>query len=229
MQAGRQGAWRAAPALAAFGCTLAWTGVAAGQALSGAPTIPALSNPMGDERSELPERRYMARGSVAIFDYEHTWGGTELEGGPMWWRKGGTNDTGNGWELSFAAVTESRVGQLFLGGLVRTQFRYFDSKSFALSPLQNMAMAGLRLGPIEPETRVGFSLLTFDVFHGAYSFEMFSPRVEAGLGVKFWRLRLGIQGFSEMLWRWWGPSYWDKGIAFDLRFEAKKKKSPLAE
>jgi hypothetical protein len=229
MQAGRHGARRAAPALAAFASTLAWAGAAAAQGLSTMPTIPALSEPLGDARSELPERRYMARGSVALFDYEHTWGGTELEGGPMWWRKGGTNETGGGWELSFAAETESRVGRLFLGGLVRTQFRYFDSKSFALSPLQNMAFVGVRLGPIEPETRVGFSLLTFDVFHGAYSFEMFSPRVEGGLGIRVWRLRVAAHGFSEMIWRWWGSNYWDKGIAFDIRLEANKKKSPLAE
>jgi hypothetical protein len=231
MRSGRQDAGRAAlamVALAAFVAALAWAGRAGAQALT-LPTVPGISEPLGDVRSDLPERRYMAPGSVAIFDYDHTFSGTELEGAPMWWRKGGTNDTGAGWELSFGAATESRVGQLFVAGLVRTQFRWFDSKSVALTPLQNMAMVGIKLGPFEPESRVGFSLLTFDVFHGAYSFEMFSPRIEAGLGIRIGRFRVAAHGYSEMIWRWWGSNYWDKGIAFSIRLDAAKKKNPLAE
>ena len=123
-------------------------------------------------------------------------------------------------------MTETRIGPVFMAGTIRTQFRYFDSKSFALSPLQNLAMVGIRLGPIEPEVRVGFSLATFDVFHGAYSFEMFSPRVEGGLGLRFGRFRVSAHGFSEYLWRWWGDSYYEKGVAFEVRLEAPKK-SPL--
>jgi hypothetical protein len=123
-------------------------------------------------------------------------------------------------------VTETRIGPVFMAGIIRTQFRYFDSASFALSPIQNMAMVGVRLGPIEPEARVGMSLATFDVFHGAYSFEMFSPRVEGGLGLRFGRFRVSAHGFSEYLWRWWGDSYFEKGIAFEVRLEAPKK-SPI--
>ena len=41
-----------------------------------------------------------------------------------------------------------------------------------------MALVGVRLGPFEPESRVGFSLITLDAFHSQWSFEMFSPRVE---------------------------------------------------
>jgi hypothetical protein len=92
-----------------------------------------------------------------------------------------------------------------------------------------MAMVGASLGPFQPESRVGFSLLTFDVFHGAYSFEMLSPRVEAGFGLRFWRLRFGAHAFSEMLWRWWGSNYFEKGIAFEIRLDAYKKKTPLGE
>jgi hypothetical protein len=181
----------------------------------------------GDNDPQLPSRKILGRGSVAVFDYEHTYAATELEAGPMWWRKSGTDTTGGGMELSLGVVTETRIGPVFLAGVIRSQFRYFDSRSFAISPLQNLAMVGIRLGPIEPEVRVGMSLVTFDVFHGAYSFEMFSPRVEGGLGLRFGRFRVSAHGFSEYLWRWWGDSYFEKGVAFEVRLEAPKK-SPLA-
>jgi hypothetical protein len=218
------------PRLLAAATTLAFAGFlpasAAGQSLS----VPGLSGggfEGMDNNGELPSRKVIGRGSVALFDLEHISSATEAEGAPMWWRKAGSDSTQHGWELSLGAVTETRVGQVFLAGIIRTQFRYFDSASFALSPIQNMAMAGVRLGPIEPEVRVGMSLLTFDVFHGAYSFEMFSPRVEGGLGLRFGRFRLSAHGFSEYLWRWWGSSYFEKGVAFEVRLEAPKK-SPIA-
>src|SRR5580693_7503194 len=88
-------------------------------------SVEAAAQPaMGEVTSQIPDQQFLAKGSVALFDYQHTWHATELEGGPMWWRKDGTNDTGDGWELSFGAVTESRVSQFFVAGLVRTQFRY---------------------------------------------------------------------------------------------------------
>ncbi|MGD0526951.1 MAG: hypothetical protein ABSE49_17535 [Polyangiaceae bacterium] len=191
-------------------------------------TMPFPSAPFsgGEQNPALPSRASLGKGSVAVFDYEHTYAGTELEFAPMWWRRAGSDTTSGGWEISLGATTETRIGRVFLAGVIRTQFRYFDSKSFALSPIQNMAMVGIRLGPIEPEARVGMSLLTFDVFHGAYSFEMFSPRVEGGLGLRFGRLRISAHGFSEYLWRWWGDSYFEKGVAFEVRLEAPKK-SPL--
>lgn len=210
----------------AFALATLSAGSAAGQSL----TVPGLSGggfEGMDNNGELPSRKIMGRGSVAVFDYEHTFSATEAEGAPMWWRKAGSDTTGSGWELSLGVVTETRIGHVFIAGTIRSQFRYFDSKSFALSPIQNMAMVGIRLGPIEPEARVGMSLVTFDVFHGAYSFEMFSPRVEGGVGLRFGRFRVSAHGFSEYLWRWWGDSYFEKGVAFEVRLEAPKK-SPIA-
>jgi hypothetical protein len=211
---------------AVLACAGLASGSAAAQGLS-MPSMGAVGFQGSDNSPELPSRRIMGPGSVAVFDYEHTYAGTELEGAPMWWRKAGSDATAGGWELSLGVVTETRIGVVFLAGIIRTQFRYFDSKSFALSPIQNMALVGIRLGPIEPEVRVGMSLATFDVFHGAYSFEMFSPRVEGGLGLRFGRFRMSAHGFSEYLWRWWGDSYYEKGVAFEVRLEAPKK-SPLA-
>jgi hypothetical protein len=210
---------------AAFACVALGAASAAGQGLS--MPFPSAGFTSGDHDSTLPSRKILGRGSVAVFDYEHTYAATEAEGGPMWWRKSGSDSSSHGWELSLGVVTETRVGMVFLAGIIRTQFRYFDSSSFALSPLQNLAMVGIRLGPIEPEARVGMSLATFDVFHGAYSFEMFSPRVEGGVGLRFGRFRVSAHGFSEYLWRWWGDSYFEKGVAFEVRLEAPKK-SPLA-
>jgi hypothetical protein len=191
-------------------------------------TMPSLPTAQfgGDQSPSLPSRQSLGKGSVAVFDYEHTYAGTELEFAPMWWRRAGSDATSGGWEASVGVTTETRIGRVFLAGVIRGQLRYFDSKSFALSPIQNMAMVGIRLGPIEPEARVGMSLVTFDVFHGAYSFEMFSPRVEGGLGLRFGRFRVSAHGFSEYLWRWWGDSYFEKGVAFEVRLEAPKQ-SPI--
>jgi len=209
----------------AFACATAGAASAGAQGLS--MPFPSAGFSGADNEPTLPSRKILGRGSVAVFDYEHTYAATELEGGPMWWRRAGGDSTSRGWELSLGVVTETRIGIVFLAGIIRTQFRYFDSSSFALSPIQNLAMIGIRLGPIEPEARVGMSLATFDVFHSAYSFEMFSPRVEGGLGLRFGRFRVSAHGFSEYLWRWWGSSYFEKGVAFEVRLEAPKK-SPLA-
>jgi hypothetical protein len=221
MEAPRARPGRLFVAAAAFAGTALSAAGAAGQGLS----MPSLGGgiPGTDSTQTLPTRAMLGRGSVAIFDYDHTFSGFEVEGAPMWWRKAGSNTSSGGWELSVGVTTETRVGQVFLAGIMRTQFRYFDSKSFALSPLEDLAMVGVRLGPIEPEARVGFSILTFDVFHAAYSFEMISPRVEGGLGLRFGRFRVSAHGFSEYLWRWWGSSYFEKGVAFEVRLEAPKK------
>jgi hypothetical protein len=229
MRCGHDAAKRVAFAVCALAGCMAWGGQAGAQPLSNLPSSSAGSETLGDPTSQLPDRRHLAPGSVAIFDYEHTFQGFELEGGPMWWRKAGANDTASGWELSIGSVTESRLDSVFLGGIVRAQFRYFDSQSFAASPLQSMFTTGIRLGAFEPESRVGLSLLTFDVFKGAYSFEMFSPRVEAGFGLRFGKFRASAHVFSEMLWRWWGSNYFDQGIAFEVRFEPPKPKPPFAE
>jgi hypothetical protein len=207
-----------------FACATLSAASVAAQGLT-LPTI-VQPQPFGTAK-ELPSRSDMSPGSVAVFDYEHTFAATEAEGGPMWWRKAGDNTSHGGWQLSLGGVTETRIGRAYLAGIIRAQFRYFDSKSFAFSPMQNMALVGIRIGPFEPESRVGFSLFTFDVFHGAYSFEMVQPRVEGGFGLRFGMLRFSAHVFSEYLWRWWGDSYFDKGIAFEIRLEAKKKKSPL--
>jgi hypothetical protein len=229
MRPGHDAARHAIVAVWALAAGASWARVAGAQPFSSLPGGGAGSETLGEPTSQLPERRHLAPGSVAIFDYEHTFQGVELEGGPMTWRKAGTNGTASGWELSIGSVTESRLDSVFLGGIVRAQFRYFDSQSFAASPLQSMFTTGIRLGPFEPESRVGLSLLTVDVFHGAYSFEMFSPRVEAGFGLRIGRFRASAHIFSEMLWRWWGDNYFDQGVAFELRFEPPKSKPPFAE
>ena len=229
MRGRHDAAKRAAAAVCALaGCT-SWAPGAFAQPFSSLPGGSAGSETLGDPTSQLPERRHLAPGSVAIFDWEHTYQGVELEGAPMTWRRAGASGTAPGWELSIGSVTESRLDSVFLGGIVRAQFRYFDSQSFAASPLQSMFTTGIRLGPFEPESRVGLSLLTVDVFHGAYSFEMFSPRVEAGFGLRIGRFRASAHVFSEMLWRWWGDNYFEQGIAFELRFEPPKSKPPFVQ
>lgn len=147
----------------------------------------------------------------------------------MWWRMAGANGTRAGWTLCIGRTTEARTGHVFLAGISGLQLRIFDDKSFALSGWQNEARVGVRLGPIEPESRVGFSLLTVDVFHGQWSAEMLAPRAGLALALRLGRLRIAADLWSEYLWRWFGTSYWDRGLGISVRFEAKKQANPFME
>jgi hypothetical protein len=94
--------------------------------------------------------------------------------------------------------------------------RILDSKSFAFSIVQTVRL-GLALGPIEPEIGGGVSTFTIDDFHANFSVQMFSPRVAAAIWAHLGNLRLGVEAYSEYLWRWLGDSnYLLRGLEFEL-------------
>jgi hypothetical protein len=167
--------------------------------------------------------------SVKLFDQKRTLQGFDTQLGPLWYREAGrtTKDferaTG---EILMGVSITTKWAPFFLTGYQQLHFRAFDSKSFAFSPLTTQMGAGLTLGPIEPEVRVGAALLTVDAFHGQYSVEALSPRVTAGVGLHIGKIRLDIATHSEYLWRWFGKDYFIRGVSLGLRLDIVRPKGP---
>ena len=79
-----------------------------------------------------------------------------------------------------------------------------DSKSFALVLPRYSYVAGVRLGPIEPELGVSFSLLNLDVIHKEFSFGLLSPGARGGIALDLGAVRLSAVATTEYRWRWLG-------------------------
>jgi hypothetical protein len=167
--------------------------------------------------------------SVKLFDSRRTTPSMHLELGPVWYREAKPTrddyERGTGEILVGVALT-THEGPFFLSGYQDMHLRVLDSKTFVFSLLTTQMGAGLRVGPFEPEARVGFSILTLDVFHGHYSAEMLSPRVGAGIGIHLGKIRLDIATHSEYLWRWFGPDYLIRGVSLGLRLDVTRPKGP---
>ncbi len=168
--------------------------------------------------------------SFRLFDSQRVERAFDLRLGPLFYRQtGGSDDFARGTgQLDVGAAIVSRVGHLYLVGLQKMAFRAFDSKSFALSLLSSNLNVGLQVGPFEPEAGIGLGLLTVDVFRGDYSAELFSPSVNAGVGVHLGQIRLDIAAQSEYLWRWFGPDVLVRGIFLGLRIATPRPPAPFS-
>lgn len=199
---------------------------------TGPATVQAENSPESGPAPKLSPR------SVKLFDARRNPRYWELDLGPIWTRK--VTDRAPGEELrnpergtgeialGMAFLNES-AKNLYLVGVQRTVFRIADSKSFSWSLFYQDLGGGLRLGPVEPEVRMGLSVFTVDVFRGDWSAQLFSPRVTAGVGFSAGKFRLDIKAHSEYLWRWFGPDYLAHGVTLGLRLEAPRPKSPFEE
>lgn len=185
---------------------------------SGAESSPeSLENPP----SESPR-------SVKLFDQKRVTQSFELDIGPVWYRearRGSVADYARGTgELLVGVAISTTWKPFYLTGLQQTNIRAFEADSVAWSILTHQFAAGVHLGPLEPEVRVGFSLLTLDVFKGNYSIEALTPRVGVGVGMHVGKIRLDIQAHSEYLWRWFGPDYEIRGVSVGLRLDVPRPK-----
>lgn len=165
--------------------------------------------------------------SVKLFDTRRNEYGFEVSGGPIWYHpaRGGDYELGV-FDFEAGRSTKSAAKPFYLTGLQQTQFRMYDTKSYAWSILAHTICAGVKLGPAELEVRTGLGLLTLDVFHGNYSAELFSPRVGVHFGLKVNTLRFDVGAYSEYLWRWFGPSYYMRGLTFGIRWDTPRPPEP---
>lgn len=149
------------------------------------------------------------------------WGGADVTARGFEWRSIGDRRPGwqDGLSLAWGPTASDDEGAWRFTTLTQFEASMFDTRSYAVAIVTNAFEAAWRLGFLEPESRVGFALATVDVFDGAWSAELFSPRAEIGLGIRVGRIRvsLGVQG--DYFWRWWGPSVLERGITLDLRYE----------
>jgi hypothetical protein len=180
---------------------------------------PAEAKPAETEPAPPPRKR--KRRPWVIFDpIESRWG-IELAGGPMWWRpvRGHVGESNRGLELAIVQTQTTYREWGFVGGRAELAFHALDSKSFAITLPRYTYVAGLRLGPFEPEVGVSIALITADVFHGDYSIGLLSPGARAGIYMNVWLLRLGAAATTEYRWRWVGDNdYRFQGLIFSLNF-----------
>jgi hypothetical protein len=149
-----------------------------------------------------------------LFDPIDSRWGVELSGGPVWWRpaRGHVGESERGLELSIAQTQTTYKEWGFVGGRAELAFHALDSKSFAITLPRYTYVAGLRLGPFEPEIGASIALITADVFRGDYSIGLLSPGARAGIYMNIWMLRIGAAATTEYRWRWIGD--------VDYRFQA---------
>jgi hypothetical protein len=168
--------------------------------------------------------------SVKLFDSRHVVQSFELDVGKIWYRnvENGREafHEGTGEILAGVAITATWK-PFYLTGMQAMHLRAFDAKSFSWTLLGSHLAGGMRIGPLEPEVRIGLGLVTADVFHGEYSAQLLTPRVAAGAGIHVGQIRLDIQTHSEYLWRWFGPDYLIRGVSVGLRLDVPRPKGPV--
>jgi hypothetical protein len=132
-----------------------------------------------------------------------------------------TNEPGasRGYALSGGEGIALLGGVFTAGGLHEQELRFVPDDALSLGLSRYQLEAGLRLGPLEPMARVGFTTLHLDIGRG-FSLGLFSPRVGAGLWLKLGKARLGASGFAEYYWRWLGDdSALLHGLSIELQLE----------
>lgn len=161
-----------------------------------------------------------------IFDREHTKIAYALDLGPIAYRPAASTRRGFAWgpgEIRLGLAYTSTWKAFYIAGFHQLAFRAFDAASYSIAPLVSRLAGGVRVGPIEPEVTFGVALLTADVFHGDYSFQMLSPRVGVGIGLRFGKIRLDFEAHTEYSWRWFGPDYLIRGVSVGLRFDVPRR------
>jgi hypothetical protein len=154
---------------------------------------------------------------------ESSFGGAEVTASAFAWRP--LHDASPSWrhgaELAWGPTTAVDQGAFRFTGILQFDVREFDSSSWAVGISTHAFEAAARLGAIEPQVRAGFALLTVDDFDGQLSAELLSPRAGAGLGVRFWKVRVSADVYAEYFWRWFGPSALVRGLSLDVRYERR--------
>jgi hypothetical protein len=130
-----------------------------------------------------------------------------------------------GYSLAFGEVITTLRGPFTTGLVEESELRLVPRDALSLSLRRYQWEAGLRIGPLEPTARVGFTLAHLDVGHG-FSFGLLSPRVGVGLWWKLPHSRVGVSAFTEYFWRWVGS---DSAFVHGLTLELQPDSAPLLE
>lgn len=203
-------------------------------------TVPGVTDGARANLEATPEHERPAneaRQSVRLFDGRRTGFQWELGLGPIWVRKVEDENpaearANSGYrlgEISFGTATVTPKKPFFIMGVQKTLVRFMGAKSFSWSVFQQDLGGGIRLGPFEPEVRIGLSLLSIDYIQSQFSAQLMSPRTSVGLGLNLGKFRLDIKAHTEYLWRWFGPDYLSQGITLGFRLDIPRPKSPFVD
>jgi hypothetical protein len=191
------------------------------------PAAPSVSEELARMREDAYTPTPRAPGSVALFDTRLAPRTLRVRAGPFSYRSAhDTRFSNGGFELRAGIGVGTNSRPFFMTGMHEMALRIFDPKSFAWTAYASGFASGVKLGPLEPEVQLGLGILTVDAFHGNYSAEILTPRVSCGGGLHLGRLRLDIQVHSEYLLRWFGPSYFVRGVTFGLQLDLPQPKGP---
>ena len=169
----------------------------------------------------------LGHNSVRLFDQRTAERSGELHFGLFNWNQWGAQKSDNGWEIGGGVTVLSRMRPFFLGGRAQLLVRVFGDDGLIITPFNYSAEVGASLGPLELFSQWGVSFVNFGPVKGQWSADSLSPRVAAGVALKLGVLRADAALYSEYMWRWFGPDYLIKGLAFTLRVDGGQYKSPL--
>lgn len=129
--------------------------------------------------------------------------------------------------LSYGQSIQTYRGPLFVRGQIAlAELRIHDKSLFALSGMRWVFTGGLALGPLEIGAGPGVTAMHFDFERWRPSFGALSPRISAFVGLKLGVVRVAVEAYSEVYWRWIGQdSARIHGFVLDLggggRIDAK--------
>lgn len=143
-------------------------------------------------------------------------------------RRWGTQQTKEGLSLSSSMIAHAEQGRLYAGVMQGGWVRWFGGWDLAGGYLYD-AFAGVKLGPVAPEVRVGMTSLSLDRIDGQWSAQLFSPRVGAGVGFWVGSAAVSVIASSEHYWRWFGPDFRVYGVSVDVRLLSKRYPMDLSK
>jgi hypothetical protein len=182
------------------------------------PDQPADMRPAA-EIAEPPIPAPPAARNWAVFDPRHFRHTSNMAFSVLGSRPASSRTESRGYAIAGGESMALHSGAFLAGGIQEHELRLVPDDALSLSLSRYQLEAGVRLGPLEPMARVGFTTLHIDYGHG-FSLGLFTPRVGAGLWLKVGKVRLGASAFTEYFWRWLGDeSSWVHGLSFELQLE----------
>ena len=148
--------------------------------------------------------------------------GWEVQIDHFWARQSEAQERRPGFGIAVGSATHRVPTPGFLFGSQQLALRVLDSQSYSLSLSRHLVRGGLVTGPFEASAGFGFSTITVDVIHGAWSAGLLSPLATAGFGLRFGATRLCVSAYSEYLWRWTQDDFWVRGLSLSLGIDLER-------
>jgi hypothetical protein len=125
-----------------------------------------------------------------------------------------------GYSVAWSEGLTTLRGAFLAGARLEHELRLVPKDALELGGWRYYWEGGARLGPVEPQTRVGVTLLCLD-YGKRVSVGMFSPRIGVGVWIKLGQTRIGLSVASEYHWRFIGEdSAFVHGLTLEVQPDA---------